>query len=104
MPAKTKEGEKKEKILPILVFLGLGGGLAAWLLRRKPAIDPNKAILYGRVTNAETQEGISNINVDCDGYTAKTDSNGEYNIINIPPGTYSVTFTDQYGRYDPMTV
>ena len=101
MPPKTKEEEKK-KAVPIIIILGLGG-LAAWLLRPKP-IDPNKAILYGRVTNIVTQEGISNINVDCDGYTAKTDSNGEYRIINIPPGTYSVTFTDQYGRYDPATL
>lgn len=100
---QTKQEEEK-KALPIVVLIGLGvAGLAAWLLKRKP-IDPNKAILYGMVTDVETTVGIANINVNCDGYTAKTDSNGEYSIINIPPGTYSVTFTDPSSRYEPVTV
>ena len=98
---KTKEEEKKE-VIPILIFLGLGGGLAAWLLRRRP--QPEKAILYGFVSDAETQEGIANINVDCDGYTGKTDSNGNYRIINIEPGTYTVNFTDPSGNYEPAIV
>ncbi len=99
---KTKEEEKK-KALPI-ILIGLGvGGLAAWLLRRK-AIEPDKAILYGQVTDATTGTGIQNINVNCDGYTGRTDAGGNYRIINIPADTYSVIFTDPSGRYQPTTV
>ena len=103
MPAKTKQEEEREKALPIIIFVGLGiGGLAVYLLTRKPPIDPDKAILYGLVTDAETHVGIPNVNVDCGGYAGKTDSGGEYTIINIPPGTYPVTFTAP--GYEPLTV
>ena len=97
---KTKEEEEKEKALPIIVFIGLSGLAAAWLLLRGKPIEPDKAILYGLVTDAETYVGIADIDVDCDGHTAKTDVNGEYAIINIPPGTYAVTFTDPSGQYE----
>ncbi|GAI43185.1 unnamed protein product, partial [marine sediment metagenome] len=41
----------------------------------------------------DTGLAIKNINVDCDGYTGKTDAAGNYQIINIPPGQYTVTFS-----------
>lgn len=101
MATKTEE-EKKEKLIPILLLFGLGG-LVAWLTR-KPGIDPTKAILYGVVTDADTGAGIADIQVNCDGYTATTNENGDYTIINIEPGSYTVTFTDPFGRYQPQTV
>ncbi|MGQ9545962.1 MAG: carboxypeptidase-like regulatory domain-containing protein [Dehalococcoidia bacterium] len=98
----TKEEEKK-KAIPIII--GFLGGVAALLLwRRKVTAQPDKAILYGQVTDAETGNSIQNIHVNCDGYTGKTDVNGNYRIINIPAGTYTVTFTDPSGRYEPMIV
>lgn len=101
--AKVNEKEKDKKALIILpIFLGAG---ALWFfLRRKVVADPDKAILFGKVTDADTLAGIKGINVNCDGYTGKTDAAGNYQIINIPPGTYSVTFTDPLGRYEPQAV
>lgn len=101
--AKVNEKEKDKKALIILPIL-LGAG-AVWLfLRRKVAADPNKAILFGQVVNADTLAGIQGIDVNCNGHAAKTNGGGDYQIINIPPGTYSVIFTDPLGRYEPQGV
>jgi len=98
---KTKEEEKRDKtaliILPIIL-----GGAAAFLLTRKAAADPNKAILYGHVSDVQTEAGINNASVHCAGLTAKTNADGNYSIINIPPGTYGVTFT--HPSYYPLEV
>jgi hypothetical protein len=97
MPIETKE---EKKALPVIILVGAGvAGLAAYLLRRK---QPDKAILYGLVTDAETNAGIPNVQVNCGGYTGKTDARGDYRIINIPPGTYPVTFTA--AGYESLTV
>lgn len=100
--AKVNEKEKDKKALIILPIL-LGAG-AVWLFLRRKVADPDKAILFGKVTDAGTLAGIQGINVACDGYTGKTNTGGDYQIINIPPGTYSVTFTDPLGRYQPQGV
>ena len=98
---KPTEKKEEKKAIPILMILGLGG-LAAWLLRRR--IKPGTAVLYGSVTDIETNLGIPNIQIHCDGYTTRTNANGEYEIINIPPGTYSVSFTDPTGQYEGVTI
>jgi len=97
----TEDKEKEKKAALIIIPIGLGAFLLWWFTRR---VDPNKAILYGLVTDAETEAAISDIDVNCDGYAGKTNANGEYVITNIPPGTYSVTFTDPYGRYQSAAV
>ena len=102
--AKVNEKEKDKKALIILPII-LGAGAAVWLfLRRKVAADPDKAILFGKVTDADTLAGVQGIDVNCNGYAAKTNGGGDYQIINIPPGTYSVTFTDPLERYEPQEV
>lgn len=89
------------------IAIAIGGGiaLAASLIYalRTRAEDPDKAILFGQVIDSVTTEPIKDINVNCNGYTGKTNSTGDYRIINIEPGTYSVTFTDPLGRYEPHT-
>ena len=101
--AKVNDEEKDKKALIILpIFLGAG---ALWyFFRRKVVADPDKAILFGKVADADTLAGIQDIDVNCNGYAAKTNIGGEYQIINIPAGTYSVTFTDPLGRYQPQAV
>lgn len=98
-----KLNERDKKALVILPIVAAAGGL--WLfLRRKVAADPDKAILFGKVTDAYSLAGIQGIDVNCDGYAAKTNGGGDYQIINIPAGTYSVTFMDPLGRYEPQVV
>jgi len=90
MATKNDEDRKALVILPIV----LGGAAAAYfLLRRRVVADPEKAILFGQVTDAETGHGIGGVTVNCNGYTATTGSNGHYEILNIPGGTYTVTFS-----------
>jgi len=68
------------------------------------AAPPLTAILYGTVTDADTGAPIEGIDVDCNGYTDTTAPDGTYRIENIPPGTYSVLFTDPSGRYEPREI
>jgi hypothetical protein len=100
--AKTEEREKEREVVPIVIIFGLGlSAFLTWLLRRQK---PNTAVLFGQVTDADTGIGIEGISVDCDGYSKETDANGNYRIANIPAGTYTVRFTDPYGRYEGATV
>lgn len=85
--------------------VGAGIGIAVavtliWAFRARA--EPDKAILEGTVTDIYSTEPIKDILVSCNGYTGET--NGNYRIINIEPGTYPVTFTDPLGRYAPLTV
>jgi len=99
-----ENGEKKDRAALIILPIFLGAGALWYFLRRKVDVDPELAILYGKVTDAETAAGIKDINVNCNGYTGKTNSAGDYQIINIEPGTYDVMFTDPLGRYQAMVV
>jgi len=98
-----QEDRKPERVI-VPVTIG-AAAVAAWLLlRRRAAADPDKAILYGKVTDIETDQPIQGIDVACNGYTDKTDASGDYKIINIEPGTYDVMFTDPLERYEPKVV
>ena len=72
--------------------------------RRAQAQDPDKAMLFGQVTDIDTGAGIQGISVNCNGYSANTNTAGDYAIVNIEPGSYSVLFTDPLGRYAPQEV
>lgn len=60
--------------------------------------------IAGRVTDSKTQEGIPSAVVTIVGTTlgAATDFEGNYVIVNVPPGTYSVTVS--YVGYQPTRV
>ena len=62
------------------------------------------ATLYGTVTDAETGAFIGGILVNCDGYIDTTAPDGSYRIEDIPPGIYTVVFSDPLGRYDSLTI
>lgn len=88
--------------------LGLFGALAAFfgirqLLKAAPP-EPGLAILWGIITDAETGARLAGIDVTCDSYSAITDGNGRYEIAELTPGTYTVTFTDPLGRYERLEV
>ncbi len=60
--------------------------------------------IAGKVTDAKTKEGIPSAAVSIAGTTlgASTDFEGNYVIINVPPGTYSVSVS--YVGYQPTRV
>jgi outer membrane receptor protein involved in Fe transport len=68
--------------LSILLLLGLS----------MLAVAQEKAKISGKVTDAATKEPLPSVNVTIEGttYGAATDANGEYFIINLAPGTYTV--------------
>jgi outer membrane receptor protein involved in Fe transport len=57
-----------------------------------PAFSGTTGKIAGRVTDAETGEGLPGANVQIEGTTlgAATDINGNYAILNVPPGSYTV--------------
>ena len=99
---KTQEEEKRDKAALIILPIFLGGAAAWYFFSRKVSADPNKAILFGTVTDADNGQPVKDVAVNCNGYTGKTDSQGDYNIINIEPGTYPVQFS--HPNYEPVLV
>jgi len=91
-----------EKAIAIGAGLAVAGALI--LALKAKGQEPDMAMLYGLVTDAETGLPIKDINVNCNGYTGKTNARGEYQIINIEPGLYPVTFFDPLGRYASLTL
>jgi len=87
----------------ILVIGGLAiAGYGAYKLLAGEGTPEQAASIYGTVVDSETLQAIGGINVRIAGVSkAVTDSNGEFLVENINPGTYSLTFTDSLGRYDP---
>lgn len=60
--------------------------------------------IAGRVSDAESGEPLPGANVVLEGTTlgAATDANGNYTIVNVPPGLYTVVFT--YVGYQTVRV
>ncbi|MEO0079784.1 MAG: TonB-dependent receptor [candidate division WOR-3 bacterium] len=75
-----------------------------WLLTISAAFAGVVGSIRGRVTDKATGEPLVGASVMVVGTElgAATDFNGQYQIINIPPGKYSVTAS--YVGYDDMTV
>ena len=62
------------------------------------------AVLYGTVKDTQSGGPIESILVGCNGYVDTTVADGTYRIENIPPETYTVTFSDPQGRYESEVV
>ena len=80
------------------------GALLLYLLLRRRAPSPGTAILEGMVIDDETAAPIPGIQVACNGYGGETGANGRYGIADIPPGTYTVIFTDPLARYETQVI
>jgi protocatechuate 3,4-dioxygenase beta subunit len=63
------------------------------VLTKNEAMVPLAAELKGVVTDAVTGLPLSGVAVKVGTATATTDTDGYYDIVNIPEGTYTVTFT-----------
>jgi len=61
----------------------------------QPTLAGTVGKVSGRVTDAENGEGLPNANVVLEGTTlgAATDINGNYTILNVPPGVHTVVFS-----------
>jgi outer membrane receptor protein involved in Fe transport len=59
--------------------------------------------IFGRITDSKTKTGLPGVNVMIKGtyYGASTDVDGNYNIMNINPGIYTLTYT--LIGYTPVT-
>lgn len=70
----------------------------------KPAPKPptGEAILQGLVTESEHLLPIPFATVEFDGLSCSADENGEYQIVDIPLGTY--TLTVRADGYKPKTI
>lgn len=96
----------------ILAGIGILGALLALFIscRRKAHVAPppppeeGKATLWGIVSDASTNKPIDGINITLDGLLLPTGLDGRYEFANIEPSTYSLSFTDPLGRYEPLTV
>ncbi|MBA7478568.1 hypothetical protein ES707_13995 [subsurface metagenome] len=53
---------------------------------------PVLANLYGTVTDADTGQGIAGVRVTTTGAITESDSNGDYTILDLTPGSYTVQF------------
>jgi hypothetical protein len=82
-------------------IFGLGTailGAAVLIFKKKevpppPPPPPGMGTLYGNVIDHDTGLPIAGMMVTLEGSSVLTDATGNYTIENIPPGTYTVTFT-----------
>ena len=100
----------KGKNAAIIVGAAAGVGALILLSRGAGAVPPPEpppggmAILYGRVTNSQTGNGIFGVRVTTTGAITETDSNGYYAALNIPPGSWGVRFEKDGYETEEVTV
>lgn len=88
-------------------LLAVGGiaiaGYGVYKLLQKPPSE-ELASIYGTVVDSETLQPVPGINIRLgDVNVAATNSNGEFLVENIEPGTYSLSFIDPLGQYQTYT-
>ena len=97
--------ETKKKVgigAAILAALAL---LFFWVKKAGAQPLPEKATLWGIVSDATTGSPVAGINAALGSYSTSTDSSGKYEFLNIEPGPYaSLTFTDPQGRYETLVL
>jgi len=79
----------EEKEMSVTLSAGESKELNVALTRVAP---PQNATLWGLVTDAQTGLPLAAVMVEVNGYIGYTNDSGYYQVSNIPPGTYPVTF------------
>ena len=92
--------ENKAKVGLAVGVAAVGAGIV-WLLSKKavppppPPPPPGLANLYGKVTDANTGNPITDALVALDGMQTYTDSSGNYAFTEIQPGEYVLQFSKE---------
>ncbi len=62
--------------------------------------------IKGRTTDAETQEGLIGANVVIHGTTlgASSDADGNFIVLNVPPGSYVLRFRTRFDQREMLEV
>lgn len=94
MPQQTEEAMHARPVVLLFALLLLPGVLLAGVTGK----------IQGKVVDKESKETLVGANVQLEGtsYGAASDVNGEFSILNVPAGTYTVKAT--YVGYSPVTV
>lgn len=89
--------EEERGISPAILLIPVGLGLAmvlgmAALAKAAPPEEPEPGLanLYGRVTDADTGDGISGVLVTADGLQTYTDAAGDYSFADLNTGSYGI--------------
>ena len=88
-------------ILPVGLGLGLVLAVATTAWAAPPTPPPGKATLYGRVTDAITEEPISGVYITLDGSQGHSDAGGNYIFEDLEPGEYMLQFSKE--NYETAT-
>ena len=77
------------------LILGASAAVAALgvLFLTKDTTPPGMGKLSGRVTDSVTGVGLAGVTVSMGGISVTTSSQGQFEILNIDPGEYLVTFS-----------
>ena len=85
--------ELLKKLNKVIIFSALA---IVMVISSFPIYAGSTGKIKGKVTDALTDEPLIGVNVivsELTGLGAATDLNGEYVILNVPPGTYTVRFS-----------
>ena len=97
--------ETKKKVGIAATVLAALAALFFWVKKAGAQLSPEKATLWGIVSDASTGSPVAGINVTLDSLSTTTNSSGKYEFLNIEPGIYSsLTFSDPLGRYETLVL
>lgn len=89
------------------VGLGVAGIIGGLVLLTRPAgaeppppPAPGLANLYGKVTDATTEQEITGVSVTLNGLQTLTDTNGNYYFLDVEPGEYNIQLSKE--GYEPV--
>jgi len=99
----ARNEEEKDRAALIIIPIIAGAGALWYFLSRRVVAGPDKAVLMGKVTDADTGGGVGGATVlitgGAGGYQVNTSPNGNYQIPDVEPGVYNGEVT--HPNYQP---